>query len=929
MSVIELEKYLSAEAKRIESLFCDAHQKETHSFGTLYKPVGQFQIIESILDTQHINGFWSECCENGSQNIPSLLKNSIQASGAETAIFFRADRVPNINQASDFFLLELLGHAEQLLKKLDRTSDQRPYFKTLAKNYPLLDGVTPSCYLELRKSLESVRSKGVPVFVILGLCTLPSDMAARIHSVILHLMQAVWIENAIFLVKKPVLHGVTTHFLHAPSKQVLRAIANDKINEVLREPTREKELNSDMKFRRFLLIPRTLFLRRNSEKEPLTQHDREKSRIAEIVVDAAYPYLPKMYEFLDIFKRLYLDHQKKFQSKQERPDSEIVEEGWIFLRRLVFLEIFKRVAPRAFQCLITDASAPLLLYAEINALTGKSNAESWAIPRFRCVYGDETPREIDSLLMSAGVISDSEALFSSPMALREAMLLITRPEPDRFEETFNEYLANLRSIIEDYQELHDEYLADTLLMDDPKETPDLGPLMNVSKRVKSIESKDILKESQIDALNELVKEVKNICKEERERKTRHNKLRKSAEQRKSAFKALIEKLNEKTKIFLDNLATKEKHLIDSIDVLFSRATKLCGVVELLYQIPDKYAKVNHHNSKPSLSSIRVELWVVAKLACSNIDLMGDAFIMPEMLWRLARLHLLKGEKQRSFKAQRQASLSTRNDLFKEGHPYRRLHEARLMELTDSDNSDAGMVYKEIFERASEADLIDPREAALRGYARTLRRQQSQALSAISAITDFFNEWEPSNIFVGNIWQSSVFISYRSESRILSRKLANEILKRKSGWRVWLDQEEIGGVEDGFEKAMLQGIRNASAIILLISSDYFGSKWCNDEMFLALGRHSCERIKVYWGCLGDTSADGNSGISKSDAPEERVRKYYSRSRSQGSGPPVPESRLDYLLNSCVPLSRDIINPKKPNEETVDKIINNFSTLSGRG
>lgn len=80
--------------------------------------------------------------------------------------------------------------------------------------------------------------------------------------------------------------------------------------------------------------------------------------------------------------------------------------------------------------------------------------------------------------------------------------------------------------------------------------------------------------------------------------------------------------------------------------------------------------------------------------------------------------------------------------------------------------------------------------------------------------------------------TGVFICHSSEDKAFSRKLA--IALAGSGFKVWIDEAEIR-VGDSLIEKIERGVTEATHLVAVISNAALGSRWCQEELRMALAR----------------------------------------------------------------------------------------------
>jgi hypothetical protein len=82
----------------------------------------------------------------------------------------------------------------------------------------------------------------------------------------------------------------------------------------------------------------------------------------------------------------------------------------------------------------------------------------------------------------------------------------------------------------------------------------------------------------------------------------------------------------------------------------------------------------------------------------------------------------------------------------------------------------------------------------------------------------------------------VFLSYSRKDKSFKDELNNHLsqLRRNKKIKTWNDYEIMPGQE--WEKEICYNLQDANLILLLISSDFLASEYCNREMLLALDKH---------------------------------------------------------------------------------------------
>lgn len=78
----------------------------------------------------------------------------------------------------------------------------------------------------------------------------------------------------------------------------------------------------------------------------------------------------------------------------------------------------------------------------------------------------------------------------------------------------------------------------------------------------------------------------------------------------------------------------------------------------------------------------------------------------------------------------------------------------------------------------------------------------------------------------------IFISYSTKNSEFVEKLAQQLILRKH--HIWLDKWEIN-VGDSLITKIQGAVQNASALIIILSSDYVNSEWCKKELNAGLMR----------------------------------------------------------------------------------------------
>jgi hypothetical protein len=83
---------------------------------------------------------------------------------------------------------------------------------------------------------------------------------------------------------------------------------------------------------------------------------------------------------------------------------------------------------------------------------------------------------------------------------------------------------------------------------------------------------------------------------------------------------------------------------------------------------------------------------------------------------------------------------------------------------------------------------------------------------------------------------NVFLSYSRKDKVFKDELNNHLsqLRRNKRIKSWNDYEILPAQE--WEAEILKNLNKADLILLLISSDFLASDYCNKEMLLALERH---------------------------------------------------------------------------------------------
>jgi hypothetical protein len=107
---------------------------------------------------------------------------------------------------------------------------------------------------------------------------------------------------------------------------------------------------------------------------------------------------------------------------------------------------------------------------------------------------------------------------------------------------------------------------------------------------------------------------------------------------------------------------------------------------------------------------------------------------------------------------------------------------------------------------------------------------------------------------------SVFLSYRSSSRVVTEGIGDELEKLGDNRLLdrFFDVEAISKDMD-FSPTIHKGLLDSDGIVLLLSPEFFNSPWCVHELHFALGQHETRGISLFWAWCEEASA----------APQESV------------------------------------------------------------
>ncbi|MBJ6110429.1 toll/interleukin-1 receptor domain-containing protein [Hymenobacter sp. BT523] len=78
----------------------------------------------------------------------------------------------------------------------------------------------------------------------------------------------------------------------------------------------------------------------------------------------------------------------------------------------------------------------------------------------------------------------------------------------------------------------------------------------------------------------------------------------------------------------------------------------------------------------------------------------------------------------------------------------------------------------------------------------------------------------------------VFISHSNKDKVFVRKLANDLMH--NGVSVWLDEWNIN-LGDSFVDVINQAVLDSRFMLVIMSPDYFNSKWTQQELILAMSK----------------------------------------------------------------------------------------------
>ncbi|PJF38300.1 MAG: hypothetical protein CUN55_17715, partial [Phototrophicales bacterium] len=79
-------------------------------------------------------------------------------------------------------------------------------------------------------------------------------------------------------------------------------------------------------------------------------------------------------------------------------------------------------------------------------------------------------------------------------------------------------------------------------------------------------------------------------------------------------------------------------------------------------------------------------------------------------------------------------------------------------------------------------------------------------------------------------EKHTFISYKREDANFTIQLATDL--KNTGFRVWVDKLDGAEIGENWEKVIGKALKSASALIAIITPEYFNSQYCIDEILYA-------------------------------------------------------------------------------------------------